>query len=168
MTLLNFTITAYGTKLNMGPKEKRLVVKRNWNVGLRPTSTAHMGYLELAVFEVISIVFGQSLAIFAERRFWKCYKRPDLHMTVSLFTKQALSSWFNYSNHQSFLNSYFLLVYNHDTKSTGFTSSLSPKITSSFSIQSPNCNGVIYWAPIAYRNRFLAFSLIRCLSLLSV
>ena len=34
-------------------------------------------------------------------------------MTVSqLFAKQALSSWFGYSNHQHFLNSYFLLICN--------------------------------------------------------
>ena len=39
-------------------------------------------------------------------------KWPVLHMTVSqLFTKQALSSWFSYSNHQAFLNSYLLLIY---------------------------------------------------------
>ncbi len=36
-------------------------------------------------------------------------------LTVSqLFSKQALSSWFGCSNHQPFLNIYFLLIYNHD------------------------------------------------------
>ncbi len=76
------------------------------------------------------------------------YKLPVLYMAMwQLFTKQALSSWFSYSNHQLF--------------STVPFCSLSPHITSSFSIQSPICTSVSWRAHIAYRGRFLALSVTR-------
>ncbi len=45
------------------------------------------------------------------------------------------------------------------TTRTGFSSSLPAYIASSYSMQSPNYNGVSYLAPIPFRGQFLAFSL---------